>query len=165
MSDAARYPFRHEFDRSRYALSWLQLCVPESNVEETILHSLKVRGIQAEKIDAGGRAMRGKLLQVLRRFGIAAPTANKIAAMVFGSAPTGWLDITGVLPGGRALFIEVKAPEWLERSEKTGRLIQKRKAGTPEPEQLDFMVRMHRQGALVGICWSPDDLGDLLRRA
>lgn len=159
------FPFLHEFKRERYSPAWLRLCASEDNVEKAILDSLRHRGIRAHKIDAGGKAMRGKLLQVLRKFGIRPEVANKIAAMVFGSAPKGWLDITGVLRGGRAMFVEVKKPEWLEISEKTGKLVQKQAAGKLEPEQLDFMIRMHSQGAVVGVCWSPEDLDEILKDA
>jgi len=158
-------PYLHRFERSRYPSASLQLCLSEEMIEKTILESLRVRGIMAQKIDAGGKAMRGKLIQVLRRYGIRPDIANAIAAQVFGSAPRGWLDITGVLPGGRAMFVEVKQPEWLEVSDKTGRLIQKRPAGAPEPAQLDFMERMHRQGALVGCAWDAGDLDVILKGA
>lgn len=50
-------------------------------------------------------------------------------------------DIIGVLPGGRALFIEVKT-----------------KSGTVRKEQAEFIAGLERAGALVFVARSIDDV-------
>jgi hypothetical protein len=78
------------------------------------------------------------ILDVLRLRGVVADRINPLVAQVGGGA---WLrafrhwrgisDIIGVLPGGKALFIEVKRP-----GEK------------PKPHQREFLDLMRGQGAL-----------------
>lgn len=57
----------------------------------------------------------------------------------------GHADIGGVLPGGRAFYLEVKRP-----GEK------------PTPKQAKFLARMAKAGALTGVVTSVADVADLL---
>lgn len=63
-------------------------------------------------------------------------------------AMKGVSDIVGVLPGGRALFIEVKKPK-----------------GYASKFQKDFLIRASRAGALAFIARSPQDVHRELQAA
>ena len=55
--------------------------------------------------------------------------------------PDGFPDLLGVLPGGRAIFIEVK-------SEK----------GKPSPAQINFLAQAIKTGAIAGVARSIEDV-------
>jgi hypothetical protein len=150
------------FDRSRYNDAYLLGCVSEATVQKNALATLNLHRIPALAVDAGGAKLRGRACRVLRGAGVRNAAAK---GGTQGACSAGLSDILGTLPGGRALYIEVKAPEWLTRSPKTGRLIQKAAPGKPSDEQLAFLDTMAEAGALVGIIWSPDDLNELLTGA
>ena len=63
------------------------------------------------------------------------PSGKRFAAM-----PAGFSDIMAILPGGRAAFIEVKAP-----------------GGKTAPEQEKFLERMKSLGARAGVARSVGD--------
>lgn len=54
--------------------------------------------------------------------------------------PQGFSDLFGVLPGGRAIFLEVKAP-----------------SGKPTEAQVNFIEQMQRLGAAAGVTRSIED--------
>ena len=155
-------PFICKFDRARYSDSWLALQIPESNIEKNILEKLRWKGILAVKTDTGAKTLRGRAVGLAKRLGgskedLAVMNAGRTAAGVKGLP-----DVVGILPGGRSIMLEIKAPLWLARSPKTGKLVVKRQAGEPSDEQIDFLTRAHRQGAIVGVVWAPEDLDRIL---
>lgn len=160
MSLAPAFP--HTFDPAAYSGLYLLSCVPESEVQAAILESLQWRRIPAVAVDAGAAKLRGRAYRALKAAG---QNARGILAGQTGAGVEGFPDIVGTLPGGRALFIEVKAPRWLHESPKTGKLIQKEREGLPTLEQMAFLETMHQAGAVVGVAWSVDDLDRILAAA
>lgn len=55
--------------------------------------------------------------------------------------PNGFSDLFGVLPGGRALFVEVKGPK-----------------GKPSEAQVRFLETVRRVGCLAGVAKSMEDV-------
>jgi len=150
--------FPHQWNRAAQSRSVLSLGPDEAVTQDAILILLRSKRIEAEAIDAGGKKIRGVVAAVLRSMKVPQATIAIVQARMKGAAPTSWPDITGILPGGRALFIEVKAPERVDLL--TGR--QLRAPGKAEPEQLVMLDRLHQRGALVGVCWSMEDARRLL---
>lgn len=61
--------------------------------------------------------------------------------------PKGFSDLFGFRKAdGKAVFIEVKTPD-----------------GRASPEQLEFISAMKKQGAIAGICRSPEDALALIK--
>lgn len=61
--------------------------------------------------------------------------------------PKGFSDLFGVrVSDGRAVFIEVKAPD-----------------GKPSEDQLNFIEQMKSSGAIAGVCYSVEDALKLVR--
>lgn len=100
----------------------------ESQIQRQILDYLEIRGIFHWRNNTG--AFRDDK-QHLYRFGF-----------------KGSSDIIGVLPGGRALFIEVKRP--------TGRLTDAQK---------EFLARAHMAGALAFEARSVEEVDQRIREA
>ncbi len=101
-------------------------CVPlEKDIQRQILDYLALRGIPAWRVNSG--AMVGEY-------------KGKKRFMRMNGKP-GMSDICGVIPGGRALFIEVKRP---------GRLA--------TVEQTWFLNEMDAAGALAFVAWSVADV-------
>jgi hypothetical protein len=150
-------PYLHRWDRSRYKESWLLLRPSEAQIQAAVLDCLSRRGIPALAVDAGAKRLRGRAFGALRRAG--ASTACLSGAT--GAGIAGLADIVGCLPGGRALFLECKAPEHLEPAPGGG-YRQVGGAGKPSPQQLGFLDAMHGAGACVGVVWSVDDLAEVL---
>jgi hypothetical protein len=151
------------FDRDRYPGPWLCLRPTEEDIQKATMDRLLRLGIKAWEVDAGAKTIRGRAMAALkmaRRMDL----ARYVNQGQTGAASKGFVDIVGVLRGGRALLIECKRPEWLGPSPKTGKIIQVEPAGEPAPEQLAFLDTAHAQGALVGIVWSPNDLDEILAR-
>lgn len=73
-------------------------------------------------------------------------------------AEPGWPDILGVLPGGRTLGVECKAPE-------LPGLYRKKRAGTRSAVQVAIHERLGKQGALVITCTSSMEMCEKLRKA
>lgn len=55
--------------------------------------------------------------------------------------PNGFSDLFGVLPGGRALFLEIKSAK-----------------GKPSPAQTNFIAQVSSAGALAGVARSIEDV-------
>lgn len=118
------------------------LGLSEAQIQRSILDLLTARGILAWTVDAGGRALRR-------------------GQDPHGSvAPRGLPDLQGVLPGGRALFIEVKRPEWLTTS-----ALQWKPAGEVSQDQARWLQALAASGAVVGVAWSVEDAEEILERA
>jgi hypothetical protein len=111
-------------------------------------------------VDAGAKKLRGRAVGALRRAGVARPEAALAGAT--GAGIAGLADVVGTLKGGRSVYVEVKAPAWLGPSRRTGRMVQKRAAGEPTPEQLAFLLDAVRKGAVAGVAWSMRDVVELL---
>jgi len=158
-TDAPIYPFPYLWDPTRYAEPYLMAGVTEADVQGSILEVLRVLGIPALAVDAGAKKLRGRAFGALRRAG-ASTLALKGQT---GAGCSGLSDIIGCIPGGRALFLEVKAPAWFTRGKRG--LITKRAAGKPSPQQLAFLSTMHRAGAVVGVAWSSADLALIFKAA
>lgn len=149
------YPFPWRFDSVLYSTFYLSSCVSEKQVQSDIVSLLKRYRVDVAAIDAGGRRARGVMMARAKASGVA---IGKLANVKVGSAiPAGYADLEGTLaPSGRSLFIEVKAPAWIDLS---GKL--KRDAGVPSLEQLEFLSEKFRRGAVVMVAWS---VGDVLSK-
>jgi hypothetical protein len=155
-------PFRAAFDPARYPPGYLRQGLSEAKAQELMLQLLELRKILAVPVDAGARNLRGRAVGALRARGVRNPEA--LLAGRTGTA-AGVVDIIGALPGGCALFIEMKRPAYYAPSAKTGRLVQVHAAGAPTEEQLRFLTAAHQQGAVAGVAWGPTDLDEILERA
>lgn len=157
------FPFPWKFDRSLYSNAYLVQQVSEEQVQEAIVCSLEFFEIDVIAIDAGMRRARGRVIAAARTRGIDARDLVKFQA---GGLPAGHSDLSATLaPAGVGLFIEVKAPAWID-PDKPSRIISE--AGKATPEQLAFLDSKHSRGAIVLVAWSVDDvtrrLGDLAEK-
>lgn len=108
----------------------MKLVASEHDIQTAILNYLGYKGIKAIRVNAG-------------RYAIG---EGKSRRMIMG-APTGTPDIIGVIPGGRALYVEVKRP-----------------GGKPRPTQVDVMAEYKYLGALVCVATSVEELHETLRK-
>lgn len=162
--DEPDWGFVAHFERSRYTLAYLLAQVPEETVQENAIRKLDALGIPAVPVDVGAKKLRGRALAALRRLRADARTTAWVNDGQTGAGVKDFPDIVGTIPGsGLALYLECKAPEWLEPSAATvGRFIVKRRAEEPRPGQLQFLQTMARAGAVVGVIWAPGDLDRIL---
>ena len=154
--------YRWQFDPSRYSDAYLLAHVSEDAVQSAIMDLFAAKRIAAAVVDAGGKKIRGGFIRAAKAAGMR--NAGALVSQGRGAADAGLSDIVGCLPGGRALFCEVKAPQW-GRIGRGGKLRVLRSAGEPTDDQLGFMDRMAEAGALVMVAWSVDDVADALREA
>ena len=162
MASQPLHSFPHTFDAGRYSRLYLFSHVPEEQVQKDVHDALALLGIEAAVIDAGFSAIRGKIYSAMLRCGSSPKTASTALQCLSGiaAAPPGWTDLCGCLPPhGRAFYLEIKAPAWL--NPKTGAIV--KSAGKPSPAQMDFMNRMAKRGALVGVAWSIEDALEILQ--
>lgn len=152
------YPFPWRFDPARYPEIYLMRQVTEAQVQRDVLALLHSYNVDAVPIDAGGRRQRGLMMAAAKKIGVALAGLQNVKT---GSAiPAGFADLEATLaPEGRSLYIEVKAPEWIDVTKKTIR-----EAGKPSEEQLQFLLAKHRRGAIVLVAWSADDVIDRIQR-
>jgi hypothetical protein len=160
---AQSYPFPWKFDRSLYSDNYLVQRVSEEQVQEAIVVCLEFFEIDVIAIDAGMRRARGRVIAAALTRGI---DARDIVKFKSGGLPAGFSDLHATLaPEGIGLYIEVKAPAWID-PDKPSRLISE--AGKATPEQLAFLDSKHSRGAIALVAWSIDDvtrrLGDLAER-
>lgn len=152
----ASYPFPWQEPKR---LPWLYLmqCLKESFVQQQILELLALYRVDAVPIDAGGRRQRGRMMGAAKAAGV---NLGGIQNVKTGAAiPKGFADLEATLaPEGRALYIEVKAPRWIDSQ---GSVI--RPAGKPTAEQLEFLLSKHMRGAAVMVAWSAFEVDDYLR--
>jgi hypothetical protein len=150
------YPFPWKFDQDRYGDLYLMQQITEAQVQQEILVLLALYDIDAVAIDAGGRRQRGRMMGAAKRAGIDLGAVSTLRTWY--SIPAGFSDLEATLaPEGRSLYIEVKAPAWLDVKKKIIR-----RAGQPSEDQLTFLSLKHRRGAVVLVAWSSKDVEDYL---
>lgn len=148
------YPFPWRFIGGRYSDMYLMSYLTETKVQADILALLKAYNVDAVPIDAGGRRQRGRVIKAAQSQGI---DLRGVRAPSGGEIPSGFSDLEATLaPTGRSLYIEVKAPAWIDENRKVIR-----RAGFASKEQLDFLLEKHRRGALVLVAWSATDVEEL----
>ena len=130
------------FEPERYSRAVRSLPQSEEDVQASILAELHRRGILAWHLDAGGRKTR----RVLQARGVAMGSGGQ------GDIPAGWPDIFGILPNGRALFIEVKRPGCRAGT----KAIQS--AGTLSADQITFLTTAEVWNALAFPAWDVSDV-------
>jgi hypothetical protein len=149
------YPFLHKFDRTNYSMYYLARQLSEAQVQAEIVDQLRALWVDVIAIDAGGKKTRGMMLARAKDSG----AAFNPALMSTKTDLKGFPDLEATLaPEGRALYIEVKAPEWIEPDRTLYRSV--RKAHKPTQEQLDFLYAKQQRGALVLVAWSVTDVFD-----
>lgn len=154
MPDAYGFPWK--FEGYRYSDHYLMSRITEAQVQNDILSLMAMFDVDAVPIDAGGRRQRGRMLAAAKSQGIAlGPVVN---AKTSGAIPAGFADLAATLaPSGRSLYVEVKAPAWIDTNRKIIR-----RAGAPTTEQLEFLAEKQRRGALVLVAWSSKDVEEFL---
>lgn len=149
------FPFLHEWDASRYPVGYLRRGLLEKDVVEACVATLQRRWrAQVTIIDSGDARGRGRAARVIAGLG-----GNP--GLIRGSASQmepGIADLAVTFQGGRAGWFELKKPAWLAPSKATCRLVQRRPAGQPTQEQLLFLERQRRAGAIVSVAWSELDI-------
>lgn len=130
--------------------------VTEAQVQDGILKLLALYNVDGVPIDAGGRRQRGRMIGAAAAAGVALAGIQNVKT---GSAiPAGFADIEATLaPTGVALYIEVKAPRWLDRN---GRRL--RAPGNVSQAQLEFLLSKYRRGAVVMVAWSVAEVEEYL---
>jgi hypothetical protein len=151
------WPFLWKFDPARYGDLYLMQQVTEGQVQKEILALLALYGVDAVPIDAGGRRQRGRMMGAAKAAGVDLAGVQNVKT---GAAiPAGFSDLEATLaPGGRSLYIEVKAPMWLGANNKI-----LRRAGKPSDEQLEFLLSKHKRGAIAFVAWSDRDVENYIR--
>jgi hypothetical protein len=149
------------FDSSRYPRAYLYGRVSEKQVQSDIIQMLALRfRLTAYSIDSGGQGMRGAVYRSIIRSGVSVSLARAIVGNLDGipPAPVGHPDlVTSLAPSGRAIYIEVKRPAGILPD---GKIIQQ--AGSPSPEQLSFLDKKYREGCIVGVAWSANDVVEII---
>lgn len=149
------FPFLHEWDASRYSDAYLRRGLLEKDVVELCVVMLQRRWrAQVTIIDSGDARGRGRAARVIAGLG-----GNP--GMIRGSASQmekGIADLAVTFQGDRAGWFELKRPAWAVGSPALGRPRQRRAAGQPTLEQLLFLERQRRAGAIVGVAWSELDI-------
>jgi hypothetical protein len=150
------YPFPWRFEGFRYSDLYLMQQVTEAQVQKNILALLSAFNVDAVPIDAGGRRQRGRMMGAAKKSGIDLAGISNVKTWY--SIPAGFSDLEATLaPDGLSLYIEVKAPAWIDANKKIIR-----RAGQPSIEQLDFLLSKHHRGAHVLVAWSSKDVEDSL---
>ena len=94
-----------------YAHLYLLPHVSAAQLLSVDVELLSASGIPALAVDAGGKKVRDQAYRALKAAGI--KNAGAIVQGGAGASLAGLTDIIGTLPGGRALYLEVKAPAWI----------------------------------------------------
>lgn len=146
------YPFPWKFEGERYSDHYLLQQVTEAQVQKSILELLALYDVDAVPIDAGGRRQRGRMMGAAKAAGVELAGVQNVAT---GAAiPAGFADLEATLaPYGRSLYIEVKAPAWLDAKRNIIR-----RAGEASAQQLEFLLAKYRRGACVLVAWSSKDV-------
>jgi hypothetical protein len=150
--NANAYPFPWRFEGYRYPDPYLMARIEEKRVQAEILDLLRAYDVDAVAIDAGGRRIRGRMMAAARSAGMDLRGVQH--AKTGAAIPAGFADLEATLaPTGRSLYVEVKAPAWIDANKKVIR-----RAGQASPEQLDFLVSKHRRNAVCMVAWSAADV-------
>lgn len=146
------WPFPCTFERMNYRDLYLMSCITETQVQSAILELFQLFKVDGVPIDAGGRRQRGRMTGAAHAAGIDLAGVQNVKT---GRAiPGGFADLEATLaPEGRALYIEVKAPQWIDGRKKVIRT-----AGKASADQLEFLLSKHERGALVMVAWSAQDV-------
>lgn len=153
-----QYGFPWKFDRTRYSNNYLVQRVSEEHVQSSIIEHLEFYRIDVIAIDAGMKRARGRMAQAAARVGI---DVSQIVNFKSGGLPAGFSDLHATIaPAGIGLYIEVKAPAWID-PDNPSRII--REAGKPTSEQLVFLDSKHLRGAICLVAWSVDDVMRVVR--
>lgn len=149
------YPFPWKFEGYRYSDLYLMSQLTEAQVQKNILELMAAFDVDAVPIDAGGRRQRGRMMAAAKA---ADATASFKRLKLGAEIPPGFSDLEATLaPEGRSLYIEVKAPAWIDEKKKIIR-----RAGQPTLDQLQFLLSKHQRGALVLVAWSANDVENYL---
>ena len=128
--------------------------VSEDRVKADVLELLRSYDVDVVPIDAGGRRMRGRAIAAAKASGADISRGVRTG----GEIPSGFADLEATLaPTGRALYIELKAPMWIDDQKRTIRF-----EGKASNAQLDFLREKARRGALVMVAWSSSDVEQYL---
>lgn len=153
-------PYQSLWIRARYSTIYLLHGPDEATVQAQIIQALKPLRVVVWETDAGGKKTLGRLSRALHSMPILKRLIPAILAAARGFLPAGHSDLTGYMPDGRAIFLEVKAPEKINTKG-----TQERPAGKPTPEQLSFLDPAAAAGCVVGVVWSPWDAVEIIRAA
>lgn len=151
------YPFPWQWDRTRYSNNYLVQQLSEQQVQDGIIAELEFWRIDVIAIDAGMKRARGRMMQAAKTHGM---DVSKIVNFKSGGLPAGFPDLHGTLaPEGIALYIEVKAPAWIDPDNPHSIISE---AGKPTSEQLAYLDSKHSRGAICLVAWSVDDVTKVL---
>lgn len=148
------------FDRTRYPEDYLRRGLSETNVQILVLARLRQLGCWVHVVDVGADRLRRTAAGALRRAGVRGAAIVGRTGMAAGIP-----DVVGIAPDGRALFVEVKAPAWVQFSPLTGKLRQRRAAGAPSEDQRAFLLEAERRGAVAGVAWAASDVDAIVTGA
>ena len=144
------FPFR--FERARYSEHYLMSHLTEADVQRDIIQLLTAHKVDVAAVDVGGRRARGRIMAAAAAQGIDASAIGRVR--LGGEIPAGFSDLEATLaPQGRSLYIEVKAPAWVDANGKI-----QAHAGKPTAEQLAFLSSKFQRGAIVLVAWSVTDV-------
>jgi len=148
------YPFPWEWHRTRYSNAYLVQRVAEEQVQDGIIETLKYWLVDVIAIDAGMKRARGRMIKSAREKGL--NDTSSVVNFKAGGLPAGLPDLHATLaPDGVGLYIEVKAPAWID-PDSPARII--REAGKATVEQLAYLDSKHSRGAICLVAWSVDDV-------
>jgi len=146
-----RYDFPFAYEHGKYRAYYLMHHPSEAQVQADILALLHAYKVDGAAVDAGGKRARGRLAAAARHRGV---NIGDLPNITTPEIQKGWADIEATLaPDGRALFIEVKHPRWVDGCGKTIR-----QEGQPSQEQLEWLREKQSRGALVMVAWAADDV-------
>ena len=155
------YPFRTAWDRARYPEHYLRFGYSEEAVAIQCIDRLRARWrAEVTRIDSGDRRLRGRAAAMLAAAGADPRQLNGRGTTM----DRGISDLHVTFPhlGGRTGWFELKVPEHLVVSPKTGKLIQEAEPGEPTLDQAEYLLRQHRAGAIVGFIWWSHELDELI---
>lgn len=141
-------PFLQTWDPARYSRAYLLSGIAENAVQAQVIEYLERRGVIVVPTDAGGKRVRAWLMA----------RGARLPRGPLGDLPDGFPDLSGTLPSGRSVYIEVKRPG---RYDLAGRMVSR--PGALDPEQIKWLTKFHEKRALVGVAWSWQDVEALLK--
>jgi hypothetical protein len=150
------FPFPWKFRAEACTRAYLQSQVTEEQVQRDIIQLLELYEFDVAAIDAGGKRARGRMMGAARAAGVELAGVQNVKTG--GAIPPGFADLEATIaPDGQALYIEVKAPAWIDGR---GKIL--RNAGLATPEQLNFLCSKWTRGAIVMVAWSSGEVIDYM---